>query len=444
VPGAGLPSPLVGEGPGEGGSSRAGVRARTLGRYSSLFPLPSSLPFLLLLVLLPACAAPAPGRSAAELAEMPWDSVVEAARGTRVVWRVWRGDPSVNAFVDGWARPRLRERFGIDLVAVEGQGPEMVNQLVVERDAGARGSADLLWINGETFHNLRGAGLLAGPWAHRLPGAALVDSASRIVMRDFEQELDGYESPWGRVQFALVYDSLRTPEPPRTVAELGEWIRANPGRFTHDQAFSGTTFHKILLYALGGGVERFQGGFREEAYREGSERVWEWLLAHRAAFWRAGTVYPSGVAELHRLFANREVDFSMSNNENEVVAKVRQGILPASARALLLRDGTIANAHYLGIPYNAPNPAGAMVVADFLLSPEAQYEKLRPEVWADGTVLSPERLPEEWRARFEALERDPRALPFDSLRRYARPEVAPEYHERMARDWRERIRDRAR
>lgn len=397
---------------------------------------------LALALLTPACSpsAPAPERSAAQLAQLPWDSVVEAARGTRVVWRMWRGDPSINAYVDGWVAPRLRERFGIELLAVDGHGPELVNQLAVERDAGARGSADLLWINGRTFHQLRAERLLDGPWAGAVPHAALVDSASPIVSRDYEQDPAGFESPWGRVQFALVYDSARTPHPPRSVAELGEWIRGNPGRFTHDQGFTGTGFHTILLYALNGGPQPFQGGFREERYREGSERVWRWLEAHRPAFWREGRVYPAGVAELHRLFANGEVDFSMSYNENEVVTKVRQGVLPSSARALLLRDGTLANAHFVGIPFNAGNPAGAMVVADFLLSPEAQLEKLRPEVWADGTVLDVDRLPAEWRRRFDALQRDPRALPADSLRRYAVPEVDPEFSARLAEDWRVRVR----
>jgi putative spermidine/putrescine transport system substrate-binding protein len=139
---------------------------------------------------------------------------------------------------------------------------------------------------------------------------------------------------------------------------------------------------------------------------------------------------------MHRLFANGEIDFSMSNNQHEVVAKVRQGILPATARPLLLRDGTIANAHFVGIPANAPNAAGAMVVADFLLSPEAQLEKRRPEVWADGTVLAPDRLPAEWAARFRALENGPGELPRDSLARYERPEVSPRYHERLQADWR--------
>ncbi|HUR93372.1 MAG TPA: ABC transporter substrate-binding protein [Gemmatimonadales bacterium] len=381
-------------------------------------------------------------RPAADLAGLPWDSVTARARGTAVTWRMWRGDPAIDAYVDRWVAPRVKQRFDIALHAVEGQGPELVNQLQIEREARARGSADLVWINGETFHNLRRSGLLYGPWSDRLPNAAYVDSASPTIRRDFEQNPAGYESPWGTVQFALIYDSARTPSPPRSYAELAAWIHRHPGRFTYDQSFAGVTFLKQLMYALNGGVARFQGGWNERLYQQASPKVWAWLDEVRPALWRRGDAYPPGVAELHRLFANDEVDFTMSNNQNEVVSKIRQGLFPPTARALLLRDGTIANAHFVGIPASAPNPAGAMVVADFLLSPEAQLEKAKPEVWADGTVLDPVRLPAEWRARFEAAAGDPRALPRDSLARYARPEVAPEYHERIAADWRARIRRR--
>jgi len=383
-------------------------------------------------------ASPPP--TAAELAEVPWDSVVALARGTEVTWRMWRGDPAINAYVDGWVAPRLRERYGIVLHAVEGRGAELVNQLVVEREAGADGGGDLVWINGETFHNLRAEDLLQGPWSGALPSAVWVDSASVIVGRDFEQDPAGYESPWGRVQFALIYDSVRTPEPPRTVEELAAWIRAHPGRFTHDQSFTGITFLKTVMYAVSGGVETLQGGFREAAYHRASDELFAWLRPLTPFFWREGSAYPSDVADLHRLFANGEVDFSMSDNQNEATTKARQGVLPATARALVLRDGTIANAHFLGIPFNARNAGGAMVASGFLLSPEAQLEKARPDVWGDGSVLAVERLPEPWAARFRALDADPRAVPADTLRRYAVPEVAPEYHERLSEDWRARVR----
>jgi putative spermidine/putrescine transport system substrate-binding protein len=356
---------------------------------------------------------------------------------------MWRGDPSINAYVDGWVAPRLRQRYGVALVAVEGQGPEIVNQLVIEREAGRRtGTASLLWINGETFSNLRREGLLAGPWAGRLPNAAYVDSASPIISRDFEQDPAGYESPWGRVQFALIYDVARTPAPPRSLAELAAWIRTHPGRFTHDQGFTGITFLKMVLYAKAGGVNRLQGGFDSTRYAAARSGAFAWLDSLRPFFWRRGATYPLDVAAMHRLFANREIDFSMSNNQNEVVTKVRQGILPPTSRALLLTDGTIANTHYLGISANAPNAAGAMVVANFLLSPEAQLEKLKSDVWADGTVLETRRLPTEWRAPFAATEADPRQVPRDSLAKYARPEISPRYHERLAAEWRAHVRAR--
>jgi putative spermidine/putrescine transport system substrate-binding protein len=395
-----------------------------------------------------ACARGDAGASRGEraaVAALPWDSVVARARGTTVRWVMWRGDPSINRYVDGWVAPRLKQRYGVTLATVPGQGAELLNQLVVERDAGRDpGSADLLWINGETFANLRREQLLYGPWAGRLPNGAYVDSASRIVARDFEQDPAGYESPWGTVQFALIYDSARTPEPPRTYAELARWVRAHPGRFTHDQQFTGLTLLKGLMYSLGGGAERFEGGFRPAVYEEASGRVFAWLDSTRGSFWRGGATYPADVAEVHRLFANGEVDFSMSNNQNDAVTKVRQGVLPATARAYLLRDGTIANAHFLGIPATAPNPAGAMVVADFLLSPEAQLEKQNPAVWGDGTVLARGRLPAAWAARFAGLERDPRAIPADTLAKYARPEVAPAYSERLLADWRARVRQGSR
>lgn len=420
----------------------SGVTARIRALVSALVVAGAALATLAACGRGDGAAARAPARlTAAQAAALPWDSVVARARGTTVVWTMWRGDPSINRFVDGWVAPRLRERHGITLTTADGQGAELVNQLVVERSAGRDpGTTSLVWINGEAFANLRRAALLWGPWAGRLPNAAYVDSASPIIARDFEQDPAGYESPWGTVQFALIYDTLRTPRPPQSFAELGAWIRAHPGRFVHDQGFTGLTFLKGLMYARAGGVGRFQGGFREDAYAAGRDSVLAWLDAHRASFWRGGRTYPPGVAELHRLFANGEVDFTMSNNQNEVVTKVRQGVLPPTARALVLREGTIANAHYLGIPHNAPNPAGAMVVADFLLSPEAQLEKQKPEVWADGTVLARARLPAAMRARFDSVARAANAIPADTLARHARPEVHPRYSERLLADWRARVR----
>ena len=371
-----------------------------------------------------------------------WDTVLAQARGTTVVWRMWRGDPAINAYVDGWVAPRMRDEFGISVQAVESQGPELVNTLATEREAlgGRPGTTSLVWINGETFAQLRSEHLLDGPWANSLPNAGLVDSGSSIVSRDFEQDPAGYESPWGMVQFALIYDAARTPDPPTSIAALAAWVRTHPGRFTHDQQFTGMTFLKSVMYGLAGGVEHFQGGFDEARYLRGRRLLFDWLVSIRPFFWRNGETYPPDVAAMHRLFANGEIDFTMSNNQNEVVTKVRQKVLPPQSRALLLDEGTIANAHYVGIPFNAPNAAGAMVLANFLLSPDAQLEKQRGEVWGDSTVLDVARLPAPWPSRFEAVAGDAAALPRELLALRARPEVDPRYHSRLLEDWRRTMR----
>jgi len=371
-----------------------------------------------------------------------WEEVSAAARGTTVHWRMWRGDRAINAYVDDWVAPRMLETYGVTVVAVEGQGAELVNTLVTEREALGRapGSASLMWINGETFGQMRREALLLTGWTDRLPNAKWLDRSSSIITRDFEQDTAGYESPWGLAQFALIYNEARVPVPPRSVPELAQWVRTHPGRFTHDQQFTGITFLKTLMYALGGGVASFQGGFDEGRYRAGRDALFAWLRSVRPYFWRRGETYPPDVAAMHRLFANNEIDFTMSNNANEVVNKIRQGILPPRSRALLLDEGTVANAHYVGIPFNAPNPPGALVLADFLISPEAQLRKLRGEVWGDGTVLATTKLPPPWPARFADVAKDAGALPLEEFAARARPEVAPAYHEHLLDDWRRLVR----
>ena len=53
--------------------------------------------------------------------------------------------------------------------------------------------------------------------------------------------------------------------------------------------------------------------------------------------------------------------------------------LPDTVRSYVLDAGTIANSHFLAIPFNASAKAGAMVLADFMMSPEAQARKQDPK-----------------------------------------------------------------
>lgn len=375
-----------------------------------------------------------------ELQSASWQKIVESARGTTVYWTHWRGDPAINKYTDEYVARQMKELYGITLVTVGGQGPDIVNTTLLEKQAGTtEGKIDVVWINGETFNQMRSADLLFGPFTETLPNFALVDTADPIINYDFEKPIDGYECPWGNVQLSLIYNSQKISDPPRTIPALKEWIIAHPGKFTYDVSFTGVTFLKGLLYGLNGGPGPFQGGFDSATYAQRSTVLWEYLNAIKPYLWRNGETYPEDVAKMHSLFANGEIWFTMSNNDAEVDNKILQGVLPPYARGSVLEEGTIANTHYQAIPFNAPNKAGALVLINFLISPEAQFEKLKPEVWADGTVLDVERLPAEWQAKFAAVPGRKAAMPRAEIRKYAVPEVNARYHERILEDWRTQV-----
>ncbi len=373
-------------------------------------------------------------------AAAPWDDVLDAARGREVHMMMWMGDPLINQYMRTWVTPRLDSLYGITLTLVPAQGNEIVSRLVTEIELGAgESAADLVWINGETFYQLRQADGLYGPFVEALPNAAYVAAEDPFIHTDFQQPVEGYESPWGSVQFVMIADSARGTDVPRTREALDAWIRANPGRFTMDRSFTGLTFLKMLFIDLAGGMERVSGPFREEVYTPVSDSLFTWLESLRPYFWREGRSWPEGVADLHRLFAGGQVDFSMSNNDGEVDNKVRQGILPPGSFGWIPAFGSIRNTHFLGIPRLASEKAAAMVVADFLLGPEAQFHKQDPAVWGDGTVLDPERLSPPWQQRFATAAARRRTPAPAVLRRQALAEPAPEYMIRLDEDFRRRM-----
>ena len=72
----------------------------------------------------------------------------------------------------------------------------------------------------------------------------------------------------------------------------------------------------------------------------------------------------------------------------ELFFLIARGALPESVRTFVLEGGTVGNTSFLAIPFNAKARDGAMVLANFLMSSEAQARKQNPEFWGSCTVLA--------------------------------------------------------
>lgn len=366
-------------------------------------------------------------------------AIRERARGQRVFFNHWGGSPQINDYI-AWAGGELARRFGVELVSVKVTDiAETVGRILAEKTAGRTmdGSVDLVWINGENFKSMKDNGLLYGPITPLLPNFVLVDTVGKpTTLVDFTVPTDGLEAPWGMAQFVLFYDTARLPDPPRSLAALLGWAAAHPGRFTYPAPpdFIGSTFLKHVLWATIDDPRRLERPADPAGFAAASAGVWAWLDALRPDLWRAGTTYPANKEALHQLLDDGEVDLSMAFNPAEASSLILAGRLPATVRTYLFDTGTIANTHFLAIPFNARNKEGALVAIDFLLSPEAQARKADEAIWGDPTVLDLDRLEPADRARFDALERGPATLPPEALRPVL-PEPHPSWMELLEEGW---------
>jgi len=369
-----------------------------------------------------AMAAPAPDPAA-------WTAIQRTASGQTVHWAAWAGDDKINRHI-AWIGRQMAARFGVTVRHVKvADIAEVLGRLLAERAAGRHddsGNLDLLWLNGENFLTARKAGLLYGPFATALPHWRLVDPvATPTAVTDFTIPTDGFESPWGLSQFTLAYDSARMPDPPRTLAALGDWCRAHPGRVSYPAPpdFLGTAFLKQALRDLIPDTAVLAQPVSAADVETVTAPLWAWLTAVHPHLWRGGAAFPTNGPDLRRLLADGEVDLYVSFHPADASSAIAQGLVPPSVRTVMFQGGTLGNCHFVAIPRTAPAKAGALMVADFLLSPDAQIEKLRPDVWGDDTVLSFDRLEIEDRTRFAAVPLGPATLPPT-----ARPPTLPEPH----------------
>jgi putative spermidine/putrescine transport system substrate-binding protein len=163
----------------------------------------------------------------------------------------------------------------------------------------------------------------------------------------------------------LIYDSARVPEPPKSFAALLKWAKAHPGRFTCPAPpdFTGSVFVRHGFYELAGGYKDLLGPFNQQVYDAKVPAAWDYFKALKSFLWREGQTFPQSVDQLNQLFATGEVDFTMSYNPAFASGAIEKGTFPKTTRTYLLDAGTIANTHYIAIPFNAANKAGAMVLA---------------------------------------------------------------------------------
>lgn len=377
------------------------------------------------------------------LSEKNWDVVLEEAKGTTVNFYGYGGDQKTNNWIDTYLSNELKEKYDITINRVGMNIDEILNKLLNEKQLNVNnGNIDVVWINGENFFTAKENDLLFGPFTHKLPNFnQYIDKNSVEVNYDFGFPVEGYEAPFGKSQFVMIYDSEKVKNIPVNHKELLQFVKNNPGKFTYPAPpdFTGSAFVRNIIYDIVGYEQFMDMEADEQIVRQAIQPAIDYFVELKPYLWKEGNTYPSESGLLDNMYSDNEVVMTMSYNPNYVSSKIETGEFNETSRSFVFNKGSIGNTHFLAIPYNSENKSGALAVIDYILSVEAQASKYVPKTWGDLPVLDNSKLNDEEKALFDNINIGQGTISQDVLLNNRLPEMPADLVPIIEKIWMENV-----
>ena len=351
-----------------------------------------------------------------------WEDTLLKSSGQTIFFHAWGGDRNINSYIR-WATDEVKKRHNINVKHVKvSDTSNVVARILSEKNAkkDSNGAVDLVWINGENFSMMKKNKLLLREnWIFKIPNSEYLDFKNNpSLLNDFGINTEGREMPWGLSQLTFYYDSKFLKTPPRSSMKLKQYILNNKGRFTFPQPpdFVGTSFLKQILTEVISDKNLLKSEYNPKIHEKELQPLWIWLDEVTPNLWRKGKNYPSNYLALTELVAEREIDIGMAFNISHASNAISEGRLPKTVRSYIHEKGSLANVHFLTIPYNSSKKGAAKIFVNFLISPYAQLRKQNNKYWGDPSVLSMDKLNMDWKKKFNETSKGVATLSNDELK----------------------------
>lgn len=389
----------------------------------------TALALAALMLMLAACGG---GKTAdagrTDPADMSFEELMEAARGTTVTFYGWGGDELLNQWLDDVFAPRMKEKYDITMERVPMDIDQVLSQLSGEIQAGEEdGSIDMIWINGENFQSAKENGMLYGPFVDKLPSfQQYIDAESEDVTLDFAYPIEGYEAPYGKAQMVLIADTAVTPDLPKNTDELMQFVQANPGKVTYPALpdFTGSVFVRNIIYDICGYEQFLDMEPDKETVRAAIEPALEYLRQLNPYLWNEGKTFPESSTTVDNMFADGELVLNVTYEAYSTSVKIENGTYTPTTQSFQFDKGTIGNTNFMAIAANSGNKAGAMVAINEMMTPEVQADRYK--VLKVLPVVDYDKLSDEQKAAFDAVELGAGNIPQDELLSKRLPEMPAE------------------
>ena len=193
-------------------------------------------------------------------------------------------------------------------------------------------------------------------------------------------DVTGYVIPMFHSQVALAYNPAKVPNPPKSYADLVEWIKANPKRFGYNGVkggMSGVGFTGGWLYWKTGKYDQLAKG----PYDKGLEADWAKIFKELKDLPATITQGNNGTLDM----LNRgEIDMGPVWVDMFVLWK-NEGRMDPKMRMALIEPGMPGQPMYVVITSKSANAAVAKKYAEFITSPEQQAKVIVEKMgWYPG------------------------------------------------------------
>ena len=179
--------------------------------------------------------------------------------------------------------------------------------------------------------------------------------------------------PYRGTTVVLAFNRETVPEPPKTTAELYDWIRNNPGRFAYNTPDSGGAGGSFVVTSIYNFLAAEALTSSDEAYKAQWDQGFELLKdLHPHLYKSSGrVVYPNKNQGTLDLLANKEIDMAPAWADM-LISQKQAGTMPESVSLTQLDPPFTGSTVVFGVPTIGSNVEGAHAWINYMLSPEAQ------------------------------------------------------------------------
>jgi len=318
------------------------------------------------------------------------------------------GDVNMLALGQNVLAPEFQKMYPNVTVSVVHTGPGdagsrlIFEKLKADKDAGkVPGDVDVAMVHQKFMAWAMAEGLLL-KYANELETWKYMTAAD--VRNALGTNIEGYAMPMFHSQTALAYNPDFVPNPPKSYAELVEWVKANPGKFGYNGikgGMSGVSFVIGWIYWKSGQYEKYAV---TGPFDEAEVATWEAGLKELKDFNQYVTITAGNVGTLDAL--NRGEIWMGPVWVDMFYTFMLEGKMDPKVRLTLPEPGMPGQPMYFVIPKNARNPDWAKKWVEYVTSPEVQgkiiIERYNWYPGIDGTFVKDIASPEA----FERLYKD--------------------------------------